>query len=454
MAQFEKLEHNMIKMEVRVPAEKFDEGLTRAYIKEAKRFTLPGFRKGKAPRKMIEKAYGEGVFYEGAFDEVYYEAYISALQENGLMPVDAPQIDVLEIGEGKELVFTTTFPVAPEVTVTPEQYKGIEVERQEYTVTDEQVDAAIAREREQQARFVTVERPIENGDKILFDYSGSVDGVKFDGGTAENTTLDIGSGMFIPGFEEQLIGASAGEDKTITVTFPEQYQAEHLAGKEAVFACRIKEVKQKELPELDDEFAKDNDFDTFEEYKASVRAKLEEQAARRTRNAQENAAVTAVANGMDFEIPNAMIEHQIDHMVQDLEQQMSYSGMRLEQYLQAVGMEMKTLRDNYRPSAALRVRGDLILAAIVKAEGLVGTDEEVEAEFADYAKSIGKEVDEVKEMMKGVNLEEIKQDIAMRKAIDLIVENAVLVEPKKPEEQPAAQEEKPAEEQPGAPAAE
>ena len=454
MAQFEKLEHNMIKMEIRVPAEKFDEGLAKAYKKEAKRFTLPGFRKGKAPRKLIEKAYGEGVFYEGAIDEVYYPACIAALQENGLAPVDAPQIDeVLEIGEGKELVFTVVFPVAPEVTVTPEQYKGIEIERQEYTVTDEQVDSAIAREREQQARFVTVERPIENGDKILFDYSGSVDGVKFEGGTAENTTLDIGSGMFIPGFEEQLIGASAGEDRSITVTFPEQYQAENLAGKEAVFACKIKEVKQKELPELDDEFAKDNDFDTFEEYKASVRAKLEEQAARRARNAQENAAVTAVANGMEFEIPAAMIEHQIDHMLQDLEQQMSYSGMRLEQYLKAVGMEMKTLRDNYRPSAALRVKGDLILAAIVKAEGIVGTDEEVEAEFADYAKSIGKEVDEVKEMMKGVNLEEIKQDIAMRKAIDLIVENAVLVEPKKPEEQPA-QEEKPAEEQNETPAAE
>ena len=445
MAQFEKLEHNMIKMEVRVPAEQFDAGLEKAYIKEAKRFALPGFRKGKAPRRVIEKAYGEGVFYEGAFDEVYYPAYIAALKENNLLPVDAPQIDVVEIGEGKELVFTTTFPVAPEVTLAPEQYKGIEVERQEYTVSDAQVDAAIDRDREKEARFVTVERPIENGDKILFDYSGSVDGVKFEGGTAENATLDIGSHMFIPGFEEQLIGASAGEDKDITVTFPEQYHAENLAGKEAVFACKIKEVKQKELPALDDEFAKDNDFDTFEEYKASIRAKLEEDAARRTRNAQENAAVTAVANAVEIDIPGAMVEHQIDHMIEDLQQQMSYSGMRLEDYLKAMGMEMKTLRDNYRPSAAMRVKGDLILEAIVKAEGLVGTDEDVEAEFTEYAKSIDKDVSEVKEMMKDVNLDGIKADIAMRKAIDLIVENAVLVEPKKAEEQPEENTEEQAE---------
>jgi trigger factor len=431
MAQHERLENNEIKLTVTVPAETFTEALTKAYIKEGKRYSVPGFRKGKAPRRMIENAYGEGVFYEGAFDYCYYPAYAAALREQDLVPVDSPKIDIVQIGHDQDLIFTATFPVAPEVEVTPELYKGIELEKREHTVTDEQVNAAVAREQEKNARFVDVDRPVEKGDRIVLDYAGTIDGVAFDGGTLENADLEIGSGTFIPGFEDQLVGVSAGEEKDVVVTFPENYHAKELSGKEAVFHCTVKQVKAKELPEADDEFAKDiSEFDTIAEFKEDLRKKMQADADLRARNALENDAVAAIAKKIEFDIPEAMIERQVDEMLYNLHTQMMRQGFNLEQYVQAMGMDMAKFRETYKPAAKERVKGDLILKAIVKAENIEVSDEEVEKEIADYAKSVNMEPDQVEEIMKNVNLAEMKSDMALRKAVDVIIDNAVMVEPK------------------------
>ncbi|MGI6192812.1 MAG: trigger factor [Christensenellales bacterium] len=431
MAQHERLENNEIKLTVTVPAETFTEALTKAYIKEGNRYSVPGFRKGKAPRRMIENAYGEGVFYEGAFDACYYPAYAAALKEEGLEPVDSPKIDILQIGHGQDLIFTATFPVAPEVEVTPELYKGIELEKREYTVTDEQVNAAVAREQEKNARFVDVDRPVALGDRIVLDYAGTVDGVAFEGGTAEDADLEIGSGTFIPGFEDQLVGVAAGEEKDVVVTFPENYHAAELSGKEAVFHCKVKQVKVKELPEADDEFAKDiSEFDTIEEFKEDLRKKMQADADNRARNALENDAVNAVAKKIEVDIPEAMIERQVDEMIYNLQNQMMRQGFSLEMYIKAMGMDVEKFREGYKPSAKERVKGDLVLRAIAKAENIEVTDEEVKKEIEDYAKSMNMEPEQIEEIVKGVNMEELKSDMALRKAIDVIINNAVMVDPK------------------------
>lgn len=436
MAQHEKLENNMIKLTVTVPAEKFTEALTKAYIKEGNRYAVPGFRKGKAPRRMIENAYGEGVFYEGAFDACYYPAYAAALKEQELVPVDTPDIGVVQIGQDQDLVFTATFPVAPEVEVTPELYKGIELEKREYTVTDEQVNAAVAREQEKNARFIDVDRPIEKGDRIVLDYAGTVDGVAFDGGTAQGADLEIGSGSFIPGFEDQLIGVAAGEEKDVVVTFPENYHAKELSGKEAVFHCTVRQVKTKELPEVDDEFAKDiSEFDTIAEYREDLRKRMQADADGRARSALENDAVAAVAKKIEVDIPEGMIERQVDEMLQNLHSQMMQQGFSLDQYVKAMGVDITKMREGYKPSAKERVKGDLVLRAISKAENIEVSDEEVEKEIADYAKSVNMEPDQVKEIMKEVNLAELKSDLALRKAVSIIIDNAVMVDPK-PEDKP------------------
>jgi trigger factor len=431
MAQHERLENNEIKLTVTVPAETFTEALTKAYIKEGNRYSVPGFRKGKAPRRMIENAYGEGVFYEGAFDACYYPAYAAALKEEGLEPVDSPKIDILQIGHSQDLIFTATFPVAPEVEVTPELYKGIELEKREYTVTDEQVNAAVAREQEKNARFVDVDRPVALGDRIVLDYAGTVDGVAFEGGTAEDADLEIGSGTFIPGFEDQLVGVAAGEEKDVVVTFPENYHAAELSGKEAVFHCKVKQVKVKELPEADDEFAKDiSEFDTIEEFKEDLRKKMQADADNRARNALENDAVNAVAKKIEVDIPEAMIERQVDEMIYNLQNQMMRQGFSLEMYIKAMGMDVEKFREGYKPSAKERVKGDLVLRAIAKAENIEVTDEEVKKEIEDYAKSMNMEPEQIEEIVKGVNMEELKSDMALRKAIDVIINNAVMVDPK------------------------
>lgn len=437
MAQYEKLEDKRIKLTVTIPADEFEEAIGQAYIKERGRFAVPGFRKGKATRKVIEKAYGDGVFYEGAFDIAYFPAYVKAVQEEKLQPVGAPDIDIVSISAADGVVFTATFPVMPVVTVKSEDYKGIELVKQEYTVSDDQVEAALNRELEKNARFVAVERPVEQGDKIVLDYAGTVNGVAFEGGTAENQVLDIGSGMFVPGFEDQLVGVGVGEEKDVVVTFPENYGHKDLAGKEAVFHCKVHEVKVKELPAADDDFAKDvSEFDTIDEFKADLRRQLEEDAKNRARNAMENNAVAAVIKNVEIDVPQAMVDTRVDDMIRELQQQMSYSGMTLDQYLQLTGTNMETLRKNYEAPALFRVKGDLVLKAIADAEGITASDEEVEQEFENYAKSVGRDVAEVKEMLKDVNLDDVRFDIAMRKAIDVIVDNAKLVDKPAPQDTP------------------
>ncbi len=431
MTQHEVLDNKKIKLTVTIPSEKFTEALTKTYIKEGSRYSIPGFRKGKAPRRMIENAYGEGVFYEGAFDDVYYPAYVAALKEQELVPVDSPDIDIVQISHDDDLIFTAIFSVAPEVEITPELYKGIELEKREYTVTDEQVTAGIARDQEKNARYIDVDRPIEKGDRIILDYAGTVDGVAFDGGTAQDAELEIGSGTFIPGFEDQLIGVSANEEKDTAVTFPDDYHAKDLSGKEAVFHCKVKQVRVKELPKADDEFAKDiSEFDTIEEYREDLRNKMQEDANNRARNALENDAVAAVAKNIKIDIPDGMIERQVDEMLNNLHNQMMQQGFSLDQYVKAMGVDVDKLREGYKPAAEERVKGDLVLKAIVNAEDVQVSEEEVEKEISDYAKTINMEAEKVKEIMKEANLADLKSDLALRKAVNIIIDNAVMVEPK------------------------
>lgn len=429
MATVEKLENNQVKLEIHISADKFEEGMKAAYLKTGKRFNIAGFRKGKAPRKVIESSYGPGVFYEEAFEAVYEEAYIQAVEEAGISPVDAPDVSIVQIGSGEELVFTATVSVKPEIVLGA--YKGIEVEKLEYNVTDVQVDAEIARERETQARFVEVDRPVENGDKVNLDYSGSVDGVKFDGGTAQDQTLDIGSGRFIPGFEEQLIGMAKGEEKDITVKFPEEYQAAELAGKEAVFAIKINEIKVKELPELDDEFAKDvSEYDTLDELKAANRKRLEETAQKNAQSRMENAAVAAAVANVTVDIPQAMVERQLNHMMRDMEYRLSYQGIKMDDFLKYTGQTIEQMRSQYADQALAQTKSDLVLEAIVVAEGIEADEAEVEVEIENLAKGINKTVEEAKAMLTPGDMRSIKIDLAKQKAVAFLLENAVFVDKK------------------------
>lgn len=435
MATHEKLDNNEVQLNITVSAQDFIEGLQTAYKKTAKRYNMPGFRKGKAPRKMIEKAYGEGAFYEAAFDEVYWGAYVAAVEEAEIVPVDAPNISIEEIGEGKDLCFSAKVVVKPVVTVDKKIYQGIEVSRVEYTVTDAQVDEEIDRQRERLARYVEVSRPVQNGDRVSLDYSGSVDGVKFEGGTSEKQTLDIGSGQFIPGFEEQIEGRGAGELFDITVTFPQEYHAPELQGKEAVFAVQIHDVKEKQLPELDDEFAKDiSEFETLAEFRADVRKKYEKNAVDRAKSEMRASVVEKLAEAVEIDVPAAMIERQIDHAVQDMGYRMQGQGLSLDDYLKYTGMNMEQLREQLRGDADKRVHADLILESIVKQESIAADDAEIEAEIEKLAASISKTVEETKALLRESDMESIKADLAVSKTVEFILDNANLVESPKEEE--------------------
>ena len=358
MATIERKEHNIAKLTITVDAETFAAAVQQAYFKTAKHYNIPGFRKGHAPRKVIENMYGEGVFFEDAFEIVWGDAYDAALDEFELVAVDKPTLDIEKIGLAEGVVFTAEVQLKPEVTLGA--YKGIEVEKPTYTVEDADVDREIEQEREKNARFVGVERPVENGDRVILDYSGSVDGVAFDGGTAEEQTLVIGSGTFIPGFEEQIIGMRAGEEKNITVTFPQEYHAENLAGKEAVFAVKVRDVHVKELPALDDEFAKDvSEFDTLEELRAAKRKTMEERAARNEKTATENVCIKAVCDAATVEVPACMTDRQINYMLQDMAYRLSMSGISLEDYCKYTGTDLEALRESYRTEAEGRLRGEL-----------------------------------------------------------------------------------------------
>jgi trigger factor len=439
MATFEKLENNLVKLTITVSPEAFGPAVQRAYQKTANRYNVPGFRKGKAPRKVIENMYGEGAFYEEAFELVWGDAYDAALEEHKLTAVDKPSLDITTIGAAEGVVFTAQVQLKPEVTLGA--YKKLEVPEPDFAVRDEAVMAEIEKEREKNARFIEVERAVENGDRVVLDYSGSVNGEKFEGGTAEDQLLVIGSGSFIPGFEEQLVGMKAGEEKDINVKFPEDYSAP-LAGKDAVFAVKIKAVQIKELPELDDEFAKDiSDFETFEALKADKRAQMEEKADKNRQTAIENIALQKASDNAIVDIPDVMVERQINYMLRDIAYQLSMSGLSLEDYVKYTGTDMNGLKESYRAEAAARVKMQLVIEAIGEKEGVVCTEDDLKAIIEEYAAGSGKSAEEFEKTLSEEDREYISDNAAARKAVKIVTDSAVLVKgeaEKKPAKKAAA----------------
>lgn len=422
----ENLEKNMIKLTIEVEASELEKAIDKAYLKQKNQINIPGFRKGKAPRKMIEKMYGASVFYEDAANALIPEAYSKALDEyEGTEIVSAPSIDVVQIEAGKPFIFTAEVAIKPEVTLG--QYKGVEIDKVEATVSAEEVEAEIKREQEANAREISVEgRPVQNGDLTVIDFEGFVDGEAFAGGKGEDYDLTIGSGAFIPGFEEQLVGAEIGKEVEVNVTFPAEYHAAELAGKEAVFKCTVKEIKEKELPELDDEFASEvSEFDTMEEYKASVEKKLADKKAADVKSAKETAAVDAAVANATMEIPAAMIETQQRQMVDDFAQRLQMQGLSLDQYFQFTGLTASAMMDQVKPQAETRIKSSLVLEAIVKAEGIVATEEDFAAEVAKMAEQYKMEVTAIEEMIGEAGKKQIMNDLAVAKAVEFVVANAV-----------------------------
>lgn len=433
MATIEKLEHDQVKLTIEIDADTFNAALQQAYVKNGKHYNIAGFRKGKAPRKVIESMYGEGVFFEDAFELCWGDAYDAALEENGLTAVDKPTLDIEKIGKDEGVVFTAVVQLKP--TVKLGAYKGIEVEQPTYTVEDADVNAEIEKEREKNARFVDVEHAVENGDRVVIDYSGSVDGVQFDGGTAEEQTLVIGSNTFIPGFEEQLIGMNVGEERDITVTFPEEYHAENLAGKEAVFHIKLHNVQFKELPELDDEFAKDvSEFDTLAELIADKRKKMEEQAAKNEKIAIENIALKTVCDNAEVEVPECMTERQANYMLRDMGYRLQMSGISLEDYCRYVGTDLNALKASYHDEAASRVKMQLVIEAVGKAENVTCTDEEIAEVIKEYAENNDMPVEEFEKQISDDDREFLSDRKIAEKTVALIVDNVKLVPAKKTEE--------------------
>ncbi|MDK2917985.1 MAG: trigger factor [Candidatus Petromonas sp.] len=422
-----KKENNQVTLEIKVSAEDFEKAVEQSYKKNRKRFNIPGFRKGKAPRKIIEMQYGEGIFYEDAINIALPKEYDKAIEDHNLEPVDRPDIDIEKIEKGKDLIFKATVTVKPEVNLG--EYKGIEVEKIEYNVTDEDVEKELEKMKELNARLVAVEdRPVQKDDTVIIDYKGFVDGEQFDGGTAENQTLVIGSGQFIPGFEEQLIGANIGEEVEVKVTFPEEYHAENLAGKEATFNVTVKEIKYKEMPELDDEFAKDvSEFDTLEELKNDIKNKLEEDAEKKAEKEQREKVIDKVIETVEVDIPEAMVETEIDNMMRDFDFQLRYQGLDLEKYLQFTNNTYEDLRKQMRDDAYNRVKTSLTLEAIGEKENIEVTDEDVDKELEKMAEQHKTTVEKMKESFNTENYGYIKNTIKVRKTIDFLVENAKIV---------------------------
>ena len=425
--QVEKLEKNMAKITVEVPAEQFEKALTAAFNKNKSRFNIPGFRKGKAPQAMVEKMYGVEVLYEDAINEALDATYGDAVTESGLEVVSRPEIDVVQVEKGKELIYTATVAVKPEVTLG--EYKGIEVEKASAEVTDEDIEAELKKVQEQNSRLITVEdRAVEDGDQTVIDFEGSVDGTPFEGGKGEDYPLTIGSHSFIDTFEEQLIGKNIGEECEVHVTFPEEYHAKELAGKPAVFKVTVKELKRKELPELNDEFAGEvSEFETLEEYKNDVKSKLSLKKQKDAATENENHVVDKVVENAQMDIPEPMIDSQVNNMVNDYARRMQSQGLSLEQYMQFTGMTIETLKEQMKPQAVKRIQTRLVLEAIVKAENITVSDEAVEKEIADMAESYKMEVAQIKEYMGENGIEQMKEDLAVQEAVDFLVAEAKLV---------------------------
>ena len=420
----ETLEKNMAKLVIEVPAEELEKALQAAYNKNKSKISIPGFRKGKVPRQMVEKMYGPGFFYEDAANMLIPVEYEKAAAESGLEIVSRPVIDIEQIEKGKAFIFTAEVAVKPEVTLG--EYKGLEVAKANVEVSEEEVAAELEKEREKNARTISVEdRAVENGDMIMLDFEGFVNGVAFDGGKGENYPLTIGSGAFIPGFEEQLIGKNIGEDVEVNVTFPEEYQAPELAGCAATFKCKVNEIKVKELPELDDDFAQDvSKFDTLAEYKEDIQAKLAANKADAAKRAKEDAVIEKIIENATMEIPEAMIDTQARQLVDEFAQRIQSQGLSFEQYLQFTGMNLDSALEQMKPNAVKRIQSRLVLEAVVKAENLEVSEEDVKAEIAKMAETYKMDAEKLAEIMSEEEKKQIQMDMAIEKAVELVTEAA------------------------------
>lgn len=435
----ENLEKSMAKLTVEVSAEEFEKAMQQAYMRQKKDISIPGFRKGKVPRVMIEKMYGPGVFYEDAANIVMPGAYEEAAKESGLDITSSPEIDVTQIEKGKSFIFTATVALRPEVVLG--DYKGVEVPRTDVTVTDEDVEKELKREQEKNSRQVTLDdEAAADGDTVTMDYVGTIDGEAFEGGTAEAADLTLGSGTFIPGFEEQLVGVKAGETKVVNVTFPEDYHAEDLKGKDAVFTCNIIKISRKELPELNDEFAQDvSEFDTLEEYKEDLRKNLQKQRENVAKQNRRDNAVSRAAQNATIEIPEAMLNTRAEQSVNNFARQLASQGMSLDQYMQFTGSNMEMMREQVKPQTEIQIRNELVLDEVAKAENIEVTDDEILAEVEEMAKAYGMDFEKMKEVLTDEEKENFRKDLAARKAMDLIADAAVEVD--MPEEEAAADKE-------------
>jgi len=422
--QVEKLENNMAKLTIEVAAEELDKAIEKVYQKQKNSISVPGFRKGKVPRAMVEKMYGAAIFYEDAANVLIPDAYEKAYDECGEDIVSSPKIDVVQIEKGKPFIFTAEVALKPEVTLG--KYKGVKVDKVDVEVSDADVDAAIDAERERNARSISVtDRAVKDGDQTVIDFEGFKDGVAFEGGKGENYPLTIGSGAFIPGFEEQLIGKNIGEEVEVNVTFPEQYQAEELAGQPAVFKVTVKEIKEKQLPELDDEFAAEvSEFDTLAEYKEDVKKGLVEKREKDAKNAKEDAVIDAIIEDAKMDIPDAMVETTQRQMIQEFAQNIQMQGLSLEQYFQFTGLTAETMMDQVKPQAEKRIKSRLVLEAVVKAENIVATEEDFDNEIAKMAEMYKMEADKVKESIGEEGKKQLMEDLAVSKAVEFVVNEA------------------------------
>ena len=421
--QVEKLEKNMAKLTIEVSADEFSKAVEEAYQKNRGKISVPGFRKGKVPKKMIEQMYGKAVFYEDAANALIPGAYEKALEECEETIVSSPKIDVTQIEEGKAFIFTAEVALKPEVTLGT--YKGVEVDKIEISVTDEEVEADLKQQQENNSRVVTVERPVADGDIAVIDYEGFADGVAFEGGKGEDYSLTIGSHSFIDNFEEQLIGKNAGEECEVNVTFPKEYHAKELAGKPVVFKVTVKEVKEKQLPELNDEFAGEvSEFETLDAYKEDIRKKLTEKKEAEAKNEKEDAVITAVIENAQMEIPEAMVETQQRQIVDEFAQRLQMQGLSMEQYFQFTGLSYQHMLEQVKPQAERKIKSRLVLEAVVAAENIVATEEDYEEEIKRMAEGYRMEADKIKELMGEQGKKQIMEDLAVRKAAEFVVNEA------------------------------
>ena len=428
-ATYEKVSSNKAKLSFTVPAEQFEAAMQKAYLKNRGKINVPGFRRGKAPRKLIETMYGESVFYDDAFQLIFPDLYDEAVKENNLQVVDQPEVDVQEIGEGKDLVFSCEVYVRPDVTLG--DYKGLTVNVTKQTVTDADIDARIEQDRKKVARQIDVEGALENGDTVKLNYMGTVDGVAFEGGTAENQTLTLGSGQFIPGFEEQMVGMNIGEEKDLNVTFPEKYHSEELAGKNAVFHVKVLSATRTELPKLDDDFAADaSEYNTFAEYKDSIVKELNDRAAKNNEIAVENALVEKAVENASMDIPQAMINEQTNYLLREMQMRMAYQGLKMEDYLKYTGQTIEQLADMYKGEAEHRVKVELTLDAIRKAEGIEPTDEDVAKQIAEQAERMGQSVEDFEKTLTDEQRGYLRDTAAIQKVVDLMKQDCTVEEKK------------------------